>query len=54
MGTFKGLTIEDKRRIWNHRDKYIGLWAKVKYFEHGQKDVPRHPVFLGFRDKEDL
>ena len=54
VGTFKGLTIEDKTAIWNHRDKYIGLWAKVKYFEHGQKDVPRHPVFLGFRDKEDL
>lgn len=54
VGTFKGLTIEDKASIWNRRDEYIGLWAKVKHFEHGQKDVPRHPVFLGFRDKEDL
>lgn len=32
----------------------IGAIAKVKYFSVGCKDKPRHPIFLGFRDKRDM
>jgi DNA ligase-1 len=31
-----------------------GMVAKIKYFPVGSKDKPRHPVFLGWRDKRDL
>jgi DNA ligase-1 len=32
----------------------IGQIAKIKYFAHGAKDKPRHPVWLGMRDKRDM
>jgi DNA ligase-1 len=28
--------------------------AKFRYFPHGMKDAPRHPVFIGWRDERDL
>jgi len=28
--------------------------AKIKHFEIGVKDLPRFPVFLGFRAEEDM
>lgn len=42
-----------RNTIWRNRDKYLGQLAKVKYFAVGMKDAPRHPVFLGWRDKID-
>ena len=53
IGTFKGLTNEDKIEIWNFRTNYVGAAVKFKYFEHGMKDLPRHGVFLGWRDSDD-
>ena len=53
IGTFKGLTNEDKIEIWNSRTNYVGTVVKFKYFEHGMKDLPRHGVFLGWRDSDD-
>ena len=38
-----------RKLIWEGKDKYLGQMAKVKYFAVGMKDLPRHPVFLGFR-----
>jgi len=38
-----------RKKIWDRREGYIGRMAKVKYFAVGMKDLPRHPVFLGFR-----
>ncbi|MCI4435542.1 MAG: hypothetical protein JHC33_01850 [Ignisphaera sp.] len=32
----------------------LGKIAKYKFFSVGVKDLPRHPVFLGFRSKEDM
>lgn len=51
-----GTGFDDATRveIWNNRDKYIGKFAKVKSFLIGVKDLPRFPVFLGFRDNEDM
>jgi len=40
--------------IWKNRDFYIGRIIKYKYFPVGVKDLPRHPVFLGFRHKDDM
>ena len=56
-GTFNcGTGFDDvtRARIWAHRTEYLGRWVKVKHFEIGAKDAPRHPVFLGFRDSRDM
>jgi len=49
-----GFSASDRTMIWNNRKHYLGKIAKVKFFEIGIKDKPRHPVFLGFRSTEDL
>lgn len=49
-----GFDDSDRAAIWNNRDDFIGKFAKVKYFAIGMKDAPRHPVFLGWRDKKDM
>jgi DNA ligase-1 len=43
-----------RKEIWSNPGKYLGKLVKFKYFPHGVKDLPRHPVFLGFRDPDDL
>lgn len=53
IGSFKGLSNEDKQAIWENRDQYVGRTVKFKHFSHGAKDRPRHPVFLGWRDEDD-
>ena len=51
-----GTGFDDATRseIWGNRDKYIGQFAKIKSFLIGVKDLPRFPVFLGFRSVEDM
>lgn len=42
----------EKIKIWNEREKYIGEFVEVKYMSVGSKDnVPRHPVTLRMRWK---
>lgn len=43
-----------RKRIWEARDQYRGKIVKYKYLPIGMKDVPRHPIFLGFRDPIDM
>lgn len=43
-----------RKYIWSNRDHFKGQIAKYKYFPIGEIDKPRQPVFLGWRDKEDL
>lgn len=52
LGT--GFTAAQRLEFWGHRDRLVGRIAKYKHFPHGVKDKPRHPVFLGFRDKRDM
>jgi DNA ligase-1 len=49
-----GLTALQRGVFWQRRDEYLGKLAKYKYFAVGVKVAPRHPVFLGFRDRVDL
>jgi DNA ligase-1 len=49
-----GFTADDRAYIWRKQSEHLGLVAKYKHFEHGVKDAPRHPVFLGFRHKDDM
>ena len=43
-----------RAEIWANKAAYLGRMAKVKSFLIGVKDLPRFPVFLGFRDEGDL
>lgn len=49
-----GLTAEERALCWRDRHTLIGELVKYKSFEVGVKDKPRHPVFLGFRDRSDV
>lgn len=49
-----GFTDDERDHIWRNRDQFHGKMAKVKSFKIGVKDKPRHPVFLGWRDKRDM
>lgn len=45
-----GFTEQDRNHIWQRRDEHVGKLVKFKYFSVGMKDLPRHPVFLGWRN----
>lgn len=50
-----GFTAMQRYALWNRRDDLIGKVVKFKHFAvTGVKDVPRMPIFLGFRDKDDM
>jgi DNA ligase-1 len=49
-----GFTAEMRKDFWKRRKQLIGDVAKYKYFPTGSKERPRFPVFLGFRDREDM
>ena len=49
-----GFSDADRADIWKNRDRYRSQFAKYKHFPVGVKDAPRHPVFLGWRDKIDM
>ena len=49
-----GLNDEQRKEIWDNQDKYLDQFVKFKYMAHGIKDLPRHPIFLGFRDIDDM
>ena len=49
-----GFNGADRAYIWSLREKFIGHIVKYKYQEIGVKGKPRFPVFLGFRDKDDM
>jgi DNA ligase-1 len=54
FGIGSGLNDLMRDEIWNNKEKYLGSLVKYKYFPQGVKELPRHPVFLGFRDEDDL
>lgn len=49
-----GFTDSERENIWQHRDQFLGGFAKYKFFPVGVKEAPRHPVFLGWRDLKDM
>jgi len=54
FGIGTGMDNAIRAKIWADPSLYIGQILKYKYFPVGVKERPRHPVFLGFRDKDDL
>ena len=49
-----GLNDALRDEIWKNQSKYLGKLVKYKFMSKGIKDLPRHPVFMGFRDETDL
>ena len=49
-----GFCDAERELVWGNQCNYLGRIAKFKFFPVGVKDAPRHPVFLGWRDKIDL
>ncbi len=49
-----GLNDALRDEIWKNKSKYLGKLVKYKFMSKGRKDLPRHPVFMGFRDETDL
>lgn len=49
-----GLTAADRADFWARRTELHGALIKYKFFPVGVKVAPRHPVYLGFRDRADL
>lgn len=49
-----GFDQQDRVSYWENQSNLLGLYVKYKHFPIGVKDKPRHPIFLGFRDKMDM
>jgi DNA ligase-1 len=51
-----GFTEDQRRKYWEIRDELVANKEMVtfKYFPHGSKDAPRHPIFKGLRDRRDI
>jgi len=43
-----------RQEIWDNKDKYSKLLVKYKSQASGAKEAPRFPVFIGFRNENDL
>lgn len=54
IGTGEGLTQELRQLIWDNKDKYIGKTVTYKYQPHGVLNLPRLPIWKGFRDVRDI
>lgn len=49
-----GFDQADRDSLWRAEGGVLGRIVKYKFFPVGVKEKPRHPVFLGFRDKRDM
>ena len=54
FGVGTGMDDAQRAEFWANKDDLIGKIIKYKFFSIGVKEAPRHPVFLGFRDKDDM
>ena len=49
-----GFTAADRETLWAVRDSLVGKIVTYKFFPHGVKEAPRHPVFKAFRNPIDI
>lgn len=48
-----GMTAAQRAEFWERRKGLLGALVKYKFFPVGVVEAPRHPVFLGFRDRRE-
>lgn len=44
-----GFDMSMRQEIWEHQNEYQGHIVTFKYQKHGMKELPRFPIFKGFR-----
>lgn len=49
-----GFDAQQRIDLWAERETLAGRLVKYKYLPVGQKDKPRHPIYLGMRSREDM
>ena len=49
-----GFDAAEKKALWEDRANLPGRIVKYKSFPVGTKDKPRHPIYLGMRDRRDM
>lgn len=49
-----GFTSNERKELWKNKEELLGKIVKYKYFDISILNAPRFPIFLGFRDKDDL
>jgi DNA ligase-1 len=49
-----GFDAAQRDALWQVRETLVGRTVTFKYNAAGMKDVPRFPVFIGFRDPADM
>jgi len=54
IGTGDGLDHVFRQKIWDNQEEYLGKIITYKYQKIGTKDLPRQPIWKGFRDPEDI
>lgn len=52
LGT--GFAAQHRQMFWDNKGQVVGRIVRYRYFAHGVKTKPRHPVFAGFRDPIDM
>jgi DNA ligase-1 len=54
FGVGTGFDAAQRAEYWADRDNLVGRFVTYKSFNIGVKEAPRHPVFLHFRDPDDM
>lgn len=49
-----GFDADFAKQVWSNQKDYIGKIIKYKAQKVGEKDKPRFPSFIGFRDEKDM
>ena len=47
-------TMEERAKLYEDREQYIGEMLKVKFFEKTVDGKPRFPIGIGWRAEEDM
>ncbi len=47
-------TENEKKQLWIDKENYIGKYATVTFFSKSDKEIPRFPILIGFRDADDM
>jgi hypothetical protein len=45
---------DERYRIFKNKEVALGEYLKFRYFEYGEKDLPRQARAIGFRNKIDM
>jgi DNA ligase-1 len=54
FGIGSGFDDAMRDKIWKAQDKFKGKIVTYKFSRYGMKDVPRQPIFKGFRHAQDI